>query len=122
MPLGKRVEKVEGAMLPTLILILATLLALFPTTKTAALDANPPLDAKEVPCVGSATRKVCIGSTERTLYEVMGKQQEVRAWTDEARDEEVKIFEVNQGTAGCWIRLARSTARVARIQCAEIEK
>ena len=109
-------------MLPTLVLILAALLALLPASQADALDPNPPPDAKEVPCVGSATRRVCIGSTERTLYEVMGKQQEVRAWTDEARDEEVKIFEVNRGTAGCWIRLARSTARVARIQCAEIEK
>ena len=109
-------------MKPALILVVAALLSSSPSARAGTVDANPPSDAKEIPCVGSATRKVCIGSTDRTMYEVMGRQQEVGSWTDAARDEEVRIFEVNRGAVGCWIRLSRSTARVTRIQCAGREK
>jgi hypothetical protein len=109
-------------MKPALILVVAALLSPLPSARAGTVEANPPSDAKDVPCVGSATRKVCIGSTERNMYEVMGMRQKVGSWTDEARDEYVRIFEVNRGATGCWIRLSRSTARVTSIQCAGMEK
>jgi hypothetical protein len=109
-------------MKPALILLVAGLLFFASSVYAANFDANPPSDARDVPCIGTPTRKVCIGGTERNMYEVIGQQQEVGRWTDEARDEHVRIFEVNRGAAGCWIRLSRSTSRITSIQCAGMEK
>jgi hypothetical protein len=107
---------------PAVILVIPGVLLFLPSAYAANVERYPPSDAKGVQCVGTATRKLCIGESEEKMYRVMGKGHEVGSWTDEARGESIRVFEVNRGTAGCWIRLLQSTARITSIHCAEIEK
>jgi hypothetical protein len=104
------------------ILVIAGALLFLSSAHAANVERYPPSDAKAVQCMGTATRKLCIGESEEKMYRVMGRGHEVGSWTDEARGEFIRVFEVNRGAAGCWIRLLQSTARITSIHCAEIEK
>ena len=97
--------------------IILTLALLFLTMPAWAISWKPipvPREAKQVQCVGTAVRKVCVGDEEADARFLWGEP--VAEWRDKQRYVH-EVYEFNFGRGGCWLDYVGPGLRIGTMRC-----